>query len=272
MTPPRRNTPSPRMSALLVGLGLAVAAGSGAAASREGARGKSDPAATEQQIEPLGPQGAAASLFPRPARPVADIVSPTWGDAQERDLAGETRQLTDKLALKSGEILADIGAGAGYDTLRLSRVVGPKGRVIAEDVRPEYLTVLMRSVRSEKLANVVPALGQTDDPRLKPASVDVAVLIHMYHEIAAPYAFLYNLAPAMKPGGRVGVMDLARGTAQHGTPPSLLRCEFEAVGYRQVGSSQMDGGLGYLAVFAAPKHGERPRPQDIRPCPPERSS
>ena len=271
MTPPRR--PAAVLGAILFAPLLLATAGLALPAAAPTDKGRADPArkAEEARIGPLGPQGASASLFPRMIRPVADIVSPVWGDERERDLAGETRQLTRRLGIKPGETVADIGAGAGYDTLRLSRVVGPKGRVIAEDVRPEYLTGLMRSVQAQRLRNVTPAIGQTDDPRLRPGSVDVAIMIHMYHEIAAPYAFLYNLAPAMKPGGRVGVMDLARGTAQHGTPPALLRCEFQALGYKAVDSAQLDGGLGYLAVFTAPKPSERPRPQDVKPCPPERS-
>lgn len=218
------------------------------------------------EVRTLGPPGAAARLFPRADRPVADIVAPIWGDERQRDLAKETEQLTAKLSIKPGQTLADIGAGAGYDSLRLARIVGPRGQVIAEDIQPEYLSGLLRTVRAQKLTNVVPALGEAHDPRLKPGSVDVAILIHMYHEISAPYAFLYNLAPALKPGGRVGIMDAARVTNQHGTPPELLKCEVEAVGYRLVSRTEMDGGLGYLMVFDAPAPAARPKPESIKSC------
>lgn len=223
-------------------------------------------AAGAPEIRALGPLGVPGRMFPKPDRPVADIVTDVWGDTRQRDIAGETRQLTEKLAIKPGQTVADIGAGAGYDSLRLARIVGPRGTVIAEDIRPEYLTGLVKSVRAQGLKNVVTALGEADDPRLKPGSVDTAILIHMYHEISAPYAFLYNLAPALKAGGRVGVMDAARATPQHGTPPELLKCEFEAVGYRELSRTEMDGGLGYLMVFSAPKPGERPRPEAIKVC------
>lgn len=218
------------------------------------------------EIRALGPPGAPNTIFPRPDRPVADIVAPIWGDEGQRDLAKEADQLTAKLGIRPGQTLADIGAGAGYDSVRLARIVGPHGRVIAEDIRPEYLTGLMRTVRRQKLNNVTPALGDPHDPRLKAGSVDVAILIHMYHEISSPYAFLYNLAPALKPGGRVGVMDAARVTTQHGTPPDLLKCEAEAVGYRLLSRTEMEGGLGYLMVFSAPSAAERPKPEAIKPC------
>jgi predicted methyltransferase len=83
--------------------------------------------------------GASAVAFPNPDRPVADIVSPIWHSEKERDVAGEPRQLVRLLGIKSGMTVADIGAGSGYYVVRLSPIVGPHGRVMAEDVVPEYL-------------------------------------------------------------------------------------------------------------------------------------
>jgi hypothetical protein len=88
----------------------------------------------------------------------------------------------------------------------------------------------------------------------------------MYHEVEQPYAFLYNLAPALKAGGRVAVVDLDRDTASHGTPRALLRCELEAVGYRQISTTTLKGDIGYLAVFEAPAAEARPEPGSIRAC------
>ena len=96
--------------------------------------------------------------------------------------------------------------------------------------------------------------------------LDVAILVHMYHENAQPFAFLHTLMPALRPGARVGVVDLDRPTDQHGTPRKLLACEFAAVGYRQVAVSDLDGNLGYLAVFAPPDEAERIAPSNIIPC------
>jgi hypothetical protein len=84
------------------------------------------------------------------------------------------------------------------------------------------------------LQNVVITLGEPHDPRLPADSLDMAILVHMYHEIAQPYGLLYNLVPALKSGARVGVVDAYGPPSEHGTPPNLLRCELAAVGYREI--------------------------------------
>jgi len=178
--------------------------------------------------------GAPAVVFPNPNRPVANIVSPIWHDERERDAAGEPRQLVRLLGIKSGMTVADIGAGSGYYVVRLSPIVGPRGRIIAEDVVPEYLRELSRRVRALGLRNVAISPGEPHDPRLPPDSLDIAILVHMYHEIAQPYALLYNLVPALKSGARVGIVDAFKPISEHGTPPSLLRCELAAVGYHEI--------------------------------------
>ena len=161
-------------------------------------------------------------------------------------------------------VVGDIGAGAGYHAVRLSRLVGPSGAVLAQDVRGDYLADLAKRLQRLKLTNVKIALGDPHDPRLPAASLDAAILIHMYHEIAEPYAFLYNLAPALKPRARVGIVDLDRPTQQHGTPVKLLRCELAAIGYRETALHVLTGDAGYLAIFEPPA--KRPQPSAIVPC------
>lgn len=215
-----------------------------------------------------GPTRAAApaSAFPAPDRRVADIVSPIWSSGPNRDDADENGQLVRLLGIRSGMVVADIGAGSGYHTVRLSPVVGSKGRVYAQDVMEAYLSGLKAEVARRRLKNVEIVLGTPADPNLPPASVDRAILVHMYHEVSQPYGLIWNLADALKPGARVGVEDLDRAPENHGTPPALLRCEFEAVGYRQVSFTILEGGVGYLAIFAPPALGARPEPGAIRPC------
>ena len=195
---------------------------------------------------------------------MAKIISPIWATEKERDAAGEAAQVIRLLGVKPGARVGDIGAGSGYYTVRLSRAVGPEGQVFAQDVTPRYLADLQRRVRKEKLANVTLGLGDAHDPRLPPASLDSAVLIHMYHEIAQPYAFLFNLASALKPGAQIGIVDLDRPTPEHGTPLALLRCELAAVGYQQVAVHPLEGETGYLAVFASPQSAMDPAA--ITPC------
>lgn len=202
--------------------------------------------------------------FPAPDRPVAPVVSSIWSSSPNRDAADESGQLIRGLGIAPGMAVADIGAGSGYHSLRLSPAVGPKGVVYAEDIVETYLSSLRREARGRGLTNIRIVVGTSDDPRLAPRSVDRVVMVHMYHEIANPYGVLWRLAAALKVGGRVGVIDLDRPIAEHGVPPAVLKCEFEAVGYRQVSTQVLDGGVGYLSIFAPPA--KRPAPADIKPC------
>ena len=112
-----------------------------------------------------------AAAFPKPDRPVADIVSPIWHGEEERDDAGEPTQFMHQLGIKSEMTVADIGAGSGYYVVRLSPIVGPRGRVVAEDIVPEYLRALRNRVGDLGLENVVIGLGEPHDPRLPAAHV-----------------------------------------------------------------------------------------------------
>ena len=131
------------------------------------------------QVGPLAPSGAPASAFPKPDRPVAEIISPIWASEKERDAVDEAGQLVRRLGIAPGMTVADIGAGSGYHTVRLARVVGPAGRVFGQDVLPRYLAGLAERVGREGLTNVTVAQGDPHDPRLPPRSVDVAILVHM---------------------------------------------------------------------------------------------
>ncbi len=235
-------------------LGLAVATWLFAATTRSAAE------------DFLAPSGAPAEAIPKPDRPVADIVSPIWRGEKERDAAGEPRELARLLGIKPGMTVADIGAGSGYYVVRLAPIVGPNGRIIAQDVVPEYLRGLRKRVRDLGLQNVTVSLGEPHDPRLPAHSLDAAILVHMYHEIAQPYGLLYNLASALKPGARVGIVDAIGPTSEHGTPPSLLICELAAVGYREVGFHPLTGSNAYLAIFAPPFDEDRTRPDAITAC------
>jgi predicted methyltransferase len=216
-----------------------------------------------QAAEPLAPPGAPASAFPKPDRPVAEIISPQWASEAQRDKAGEFAEVARVLRIAPGESVADIGAGAGYYVVRLSRAVGPTGKVYAEDVIPDYLARLENRVKG--MGNVTVVRGEPHDPRLPPGSLDAVVLVHMYHEITQPFGLLHNLAPAMRPGGRVGILDANEIPSSHGTPPALLRCELSAAGYREMGFHTLRDGA-YLAVFEAPVPEARPKPESIRPC------
>ncbi len=216
------------------------------------------------QVGPLGPPGIPAARYPTPARQVASIISDRWANEDQRERAGEAQRVMDFLHVQPGMSVADIGAGNGYYVERLSRRVGPSGRVLAQDVVPAYLAGLQRRVTQSGLSNVVVGLGEAGDPRLPPGSVDLALLVHMYHEIQQPFGLMANLVPALRPGARVAIIDTTRATQEHGTPPALLDCELQAVGYRRVATLPMEGGSEYLAVFEPPA--QAPAPDAIRPC------
>lgn len=206
----------------------------------------------------------AARAFPVADRPIAPVVSTRWSDEQSRDRMDEARLVMDRAGIAPGMTVADIGAGEGYYTVRLAKRVGAQGRVLAEDIMPEVIEALGRRVTRENWANVSLRLGTAEDPKLPAASFDRVFMVHMYHEITEPYAFLWNLRPALRPGGEVIVVDANRPTARHGTPPALLECEFGTVGYKLIELVENSPKGGYFARFRA--DGPRPAPGDIVPC------
>ena len=220
--------------------------------------------AAADDIGPLGPPGAAATAFPKPSRQVAPIVSERWSTEAARDRDGEADQVLSFLEVAPGMTVADIGAGDGYYTVRLARRVGLAGHVIAEDVTPAYLEELRQRLDREHLTNVMLDLGEPHDPRLPARTIDLALLVHMYHEVQQPYGLLYNLQAALRPGARVAVIDLDQATERHGTPRKQLLCEFKALGYRETHWGWLRAKREYLAVFEPPA--TPPAPEAIRPC------
>ncbi|WP_370691979.1 class I SAM-dependent methyltransferase [Bradyrhizobium xenonodulans] len=214
----------------------------------------------------LAPPGVPAKDFPPIRRPVAPIASLSSSADEHRDFLNEVGEVARLLELKPGMMVGDIGVGSGYYTLRLSSIVGPSGFVVAQDIMRDYVIALSKRTERLGLTNIIFAIGEPHDPRLPASSLDAAILAHMYHEVTQPYAFLYNLVPALKPGARIGVVDFERPTSRHGTPIALLRCELTAVGYREIATYQLAGDGGYLAVFVPPQIVDRNTPRDIVTC------
>jgi SAM-dependent methyltransferase len=128
-------------------------------------------------------------------------------DAPDRDLWQRPDQIMDAMAIADASVVADIGAGSGWFTIRLARRVGPQGLVYAEDVQKEMINAISRRVGREGLSNVRPVLGLKNDPNLPAQSLDAALLVDAYHEIENRVAVLSSLARALKPQGRIGVVD-----------------------------------------------------------------
>jgi SAM-dependent methyltransferase len=213
---------------------------------------------------PSGEQSATALDFPRADRTVSAIGDTEFSTEAARDEAGEASYVMDWAGIQLGTTVADIGAGEGYYTIRLADRVGPKGRVLAQDINRGALNRLGERVTREQLDNVAIKEGAVDDPRLPQSSFDRIFMVHMYHEIEEPYAFLWRMRPALAKGGQVIVVDRDRATDRHGIPPKLLFCEFEAVGYRLTGFTEQLKLGGYIARFEV--SGDRPEPSAIKTC------
>ena len=202
-------------------------------------------------------QRSPTDSFPRPDRPVSRIVAPRWIAEDDRDAYGEAELVLDLLRLRAGSRVADIGAGDGYYVRHLAERVGDSGRVFGQDIEPRYLALLRDRVATAGWTNVEVVEGTPGDPKLPAGSIDVALMIHMYHEIAEPFALLYRLAPAFRPAGRLAILDQDAPTDRHGTPPRLLTCELGAMGYALMRREEMPDGA-YLMIFRAPEGAARP--------------
>src|SRR6476646_7272862 len=170
------------------------------------------------RAQPTQPQ------FPTAHRDVAPIVGESFSTEDARDRLGEAEAVMELSGLRRGMSVADVGAGEGYYTVRLARAVGPKGRVLAEDILPDVRDALSERVQRESLDNVAVKLGTTDNPMLPAQSFDLVYLVHMYHEVQSPYAFLWHLRDGVKPDGLVVVVDSERPVKRHGMPPAELKC------------------------------------------------
>jgi predicted methyltransferase len=202
--------------------------------------------------------------FPTAHRDVAPIVGDAFSTEDARDRVGEAEEVMELAGVKPGMSVADVGAGEGYYTVRLAPVVGAKGRVLAEDIMPEVRDALSDRIQRERLDNVAVKLGTPEDPMLPAQSFDRIFLVHMYHEVQSPYAFLWHARQGLKPGGQLILVDSDRPVKRHGTPPAQAKCELAALGLEPVKSSVLSGGEVYFMAFRIAR--PLPQPDKIQPC------
>lgn len=143
-----------------------------------------------------------ARLFP-PTK-LGELEGPDREDWQQPE------RIMDALQIGEGSVVADLGAGGGWFTIRLARRVGPNGRVYAEDVQPQMIQAISRRVEREGLRNVVPHLGGPDDPKLPGGRVDVVLIVDAYYEVERRVALLRNVAHSMKDDGRLGIINFKK--------------------------------------------------------------
>lgn len=130
-----------------------------------------------------------------------------WLERRDRDIEEEPDLAVRLLRVQRGSTIADIGAGSGYFTVRLARAVGGSGRVYATDIQQGMLDLLQQNVARAKLANVVPVLGTVDDPKLPAESIDLAIMVDVYHEFSQPQRMLQRIRESLKPGGRLVLLE-----------------------------------------------------------------
>jgi protein-L-isoaspartate O-methyltransferase len=154
---------------------------------------------------------ADAGLTPRPAprtpaRPMS-FLGADWLTRPEREAEEQPERMLDALQLRAGDTVADVGAGVGYHAWRLSARVGPAGKVYATDIQPEMLELLRKNIAQRGLTNVIPVQATRQRTGLPDGSVDVLLLVDVYHEAADPQGFLRQLRRALKPTGRLVLVE-----------------------------------------------------------------
>ncbi len=126
-----------------------------------------------------------------------------WLEREEREREERSDILLRILALAPGQVVADVGAGTGYYSRRIADLVGPTGKVYAVDVQPEMIAMLQTVAKQPGYSRITPVLGAAEDVKLPASSVDVAIMVDVYHELEFPYEVLASVVRALKPGGQV---------------------------------------------------------------------
>lgn len=154
--------------------------------------------------------GAVGQRHPVSGRvlaPTMGVEGAAWLDRPEREAEEAPSTALAALAIPPGSVVADVGAGSGYYTVRLAKVVGPAGRVVATDLQPGMLDLIRAKVERQGLANVTLVQGRPDDPNLPPATFDMILMVDVYHELASPQIFVRKLREALKPTGRLVLIE-----------------------------------------------------------------
>ena len=182
--------------------------------------------------------GIGRARHPTTGRPIAGLATDAaWMDRPARAAEEAPDLALSLIGIAPGQSVADIGAGTGYMTLRLSRLVGPQGRVYANDVQPALLTVLRDKIARDHLTNVDVVLGSERDVGLPDATIDLALLVDVYHELTKPQDVLRSIRRALKPHARLVLVEYRGETPtlpiapEHRLSVAVARQEIEAEGY-----------------------------------------
>ncbi len=142
-------------------------------------------------------------------RQIAQVMSHygiDWLEREERDMQENTALLLKNLAVKEGMVIADIGAGSGYYSALLTKLVGT-GKVFALDVEPEMIAYLNKRIKKEKLSHILPVLSSEQKVSLPDSTIDMMLLVDVYHEFSYPYEMAVSMRAALKPGGKLVLVE-----------------------------------------------------------------
>jgi SAM-dependent methyltransferase len=191
----------------------------------------------------------APGIHPVSGRRIANVMGwqgAEWLERPERTSEEQPDRALDALGPLAGLTVADVGAGSGYFTVRIARRVGEKGRVYANDLQPEMLKMLAARLARENIPNVTLVHGAIDDPKLPVAVIDLVLMVDVYHEFSEPQKMLSALSKALKPGGRLVLLEYRKEDAaipirfEHKMSVAEAKLELEAEGFTL---SSVDGRL-----------------------------
>ncbi|HEY7169283.1 MAG TPA: methyltransferase domain-containing protein [Vicinamibacterales bacterium] len=161
-----------------------------------------------------------------------------WLDRSERVEEEQPDRALEIIKIQPGSTVADVGAGSGYMSVKMARRVGPAGKVYANDIQPEMLTLLQERLAKEKITNVEPVLGAADDPKLPASAIDLILMVDVYHEFQQPQIMLRRMREALKPGGRLVLLEYRKEDPsipilyEHKMSVAEAKLEVEAEGFK----------------------------------------
>src|SRR4051812_10826373 len=151
---------------------------------------------------PASADGIGQTYMGREIAQVMGHLAADWLERPEREREERPRKAIEMMELRPTDVVADVGAGSGYFSLRIAERV-PKGKVLAVDIQPEMLDLIRKTAREKGVSNVEPVLGKEDDPMLPAGAVDVALMVDAYHEFDHPREMMLAIVKSLKPGGRL---------------------------------------------------------------------